>query len=121
MQGIMIRFDDISRIYIAPNVTDLRKGIDSYAAIVQNEFKQDPFSDAMYIFCNRTHDKLKILYWDGTGFWLLYKRLESGHFKWQKAEDGKAIEITKRQLAWLLDGLKIEQKTSIRAVQYQYM
>ena len=42
MQGIMIRFDDISRIYIAPNVTDLRKGIDSYAAIVQNEFKQDP-------------------------------------------------------------------------------
>lgn len=86
----MIRFDDISHIYIAPNVTDLRKGIDSYAAIVQNEFKQDPFSDAMYIFCNRTHDKLKILYWDGTGF-------------------------------WLLDGLKIEQKTSIRAVQYQYM
>lgn len=65
-------------------------------------------------------DKLKCLYWDGTGFWLLYKRLDKGHFKWKKDDDG-ALLITQQQLQWLLQGLKIEQKTAFEATCPKYL
>lgn len=110
----MIRFEDIDGIYICTGPTDLRKGIDGYASIVQSEFELSPFDNNLYIFCNRQHNKLKCLYWDGTGFWLLYKRLEKGHFKWKNTEDNKAVEITSQQLNWLLEGLKMEQKTAFK-------
>lgn len=109
----MIGFNDINKIYMAQGYTDLRKGIDGYASIVQDHFKLNPFEDALYIFCNRQRDKLKCLYWDGTGFWLLYKRLEKGHFKWKKDDTG-ALLLTQQQLQWLMDGLKIEQKTAFK-------
>lgn len=100
--------------------TDLRKVIDGYASIVQDHFKLSPFEDALYIFCNRQRDKLKCLYWDGTGFWLLYKRLEKGHFKWKKDDTG-ALLLTQQQLQWLLDGLKIEQKTAFKKEHPKYV
>lgn len=80
MFGIMISFDDIPEIYIVQNVTDLRKGIDGYASIVQNLYHIILFQDALFIFCNKHRNKIKYLYCDGNGFWLLYKRLEKGHF-----------------------------------------
>lgn len=110
----MISFKDIPKIYIAQGYTDLRKGIDGYAHIVQDQFHLSPFDDAMFIFCNRQRDKLKCLYWDGTGFWLLYKRLEKGHFKWGKAADEEAAIITQQQLQWLLDGLKMKQEKAFK-------
>lgn len=116
----MIGFHDISNIYMAQGYTDLRKGIDGYASIVQDHFKLSPFEDALYIFCNRQRDKLKCLYWDGTGFWLLYKRLEKGHFKWKKDDTG-ALLVTHQQLQWLLDGLKIEQKTAFKKEHPKYV
>lgn len=115
----MIRFDDISKIYLIEGSTDLRKGIDGYVNLIQYEFHLDPFSDCLYLFCNRSHNKLKILYWDGTGFWLLYKRLEKGHFKWIKKESG-TLSITHQQLNWLLEGLKIEQKSALKKQVYKY-
>lgn len=114
----MISFNSIPRIYIRSGVTDLRKGIDQLATIVQYEFEMSPFDDALYVFCNRAHNKLKILYWDGTGFWLLIKRLEKGTFKWKKEEEG-AVSITHQQLHWLLEGLKMEQKTAFKHLQYE--
>ena len=66
-------------------------------------------SNSLYIFYNRNRNKLKCLYYDETGFWLLYKRLESGTFKWSKSADEKLLEISE-QLKWLLEGLKTEQK-----------
>lgn len=116
----MIGFNNISKIYMAQGYTDLRKGIDGYASIVQDHFKLSPFEDALYIFCNRQRDKLKCLYWDGTGFWLLYKRLEKGHFKWKKDDTG-ALLVTHQQLQWLLDGLKIEQKTAFKMEHPKYV
>lgn len=80
----MIIFNEIKVIYLVQGYTDLRKGIDGFASIIQDRFKLNPFEDALYLFCNRQRDKLKCLYWDGTGFWLLYKRLEKGHFKWHE-------------------------------------
>ena len=79
-------FEKINHIYIQVEPCDLRKGIDGYAALVNSEFNMDSMdSNSLYIFCNRNHNKLKCLYYDGTGFWLLYKRLESGTFKWSKS------------------------------------
>lgn len=103
-------FEKISHIYIQVEPCDLRKGIDGYAALVNSEFNMDPMdSNSLYIFCNRNHNKLKCLYYDGTGFCLLYKRLESGTFKWSKSADEKFLEISEQQLKWLLEGLKMEQ------------
>lgn len=114
----MIRFDHIPKIYIITSFTDLRKGIDGYAHIVQDNFQLSPFQDALFIFCNRHRNKIKCLYWDKSGFWLWYKRLEEGHFKWIKTEPMQVIEIDQKQLRWLLDGLKIEQKTAFKELDY---
>lgn len=84
----MIRFDDAPAINLVCGVTDLCKGIDAYAHIIQDRFRLDPFKDALFHFYNRNRDKLKCLYWDGTGFWLSYKRLEKGHFKGYIKMDG---------------------------------
>ena len=116
----MICFDDIPKIYLVSGSTDLRKGIDGYAHIVQNHFHLDPFQDVLFIFCNRHHNKLKCLYWDGTGFWLLFKRLEKGNFKWIN-NSNEPIVITHQQLKWLLEGLKIEQKSAFKKAEKKYV
>lgn len=116
----MIRFDEISAIYIRTGATDLRKGIDGYAALVEEEFEGTPFQDALFIFCNRPRDKIKCLYWDGTGFWLLYKRLDKGRFKWKTDAGGGMVSITHQQMRWLLEGLKMEQKKAFENVYPDY-
>jgi len=104
-------------VYLACGSTDLRKSIDGLAAIVMYSFKLDPFSNSLFVFCNKDRDKLKILYWDHNGFWLFYRRLEKGRFKWPKhAGDHATQSISRRQLQWLLDGLKLEQHQAHEAV-----
>lgn len=115
----MIRFDDIPEVYIVKGVTDLRKGIDTYTSIIQELYQTSPFQDALFIVCNRHRNKIKCLYWDGNGFWLLYKRLEKGYFQFPVREDGMTT-ITKQQLRWLLEGLKIEQKKAFETKIYKY-
>lgn len=88
-------FDKISHIYIQVEPCYLRKGINRYAALVRSEFYMDSMdNNSLYVFCNRNHNKLKCLYYDGTDFWLLYKQLESGTFKWVKPADRKSVEIS---------------------------
>lgn len=116
----MIIPDDV-KMYVVTGVTDLRKGIDGYAAIVQDQLHLNPFDHTMYIFCNKEHNKIKILYWDSTGFWLLYHRLEKGHFKWKKDSETGSIQISRQQFEWLRQGLKIEQKTSVQEVHPKYI
>ncbi|GMA58177.1 hypothetical protein GCM10025858_26800 [Alicyclobacillus sacchari] len=67
-------------MYLACGSTDMRKSIDGLAALVQESFHLDPFSPALFAFCNRERDKLKLLYWEHNGFWLYYRRLERGRF-----------------------------------------
>lgn len=105
----MIRFAK-KRVYLACGHTDMRKSINGLAAIVEGSFKLDPFGEALFVFCNRTRDRLKILEWDGDGFWLYFKRLEKGHFRWPSAEDGQTMTLTAEELAILLGGAKIELK-----------
>jgi transposase len=114
----VISFDSIPAIYLAQGVTDLRKGIDQLSAAVQNTLDISPFEDALFIFCNKSRDKIKILYWDKTGFWLLNKRLEEGKFQWDRKASG-ALSITHQQLRWLLEGLSIHQKKAHKTLYYE--
>lgn len=114
----MISFDSVDSIYVAQGPTDLRKGIDQLASMVQGVFELDPFDDALYLFCNRTRNKLKILYWDGSGFWLLNKRLDEGKFQWDRRGEG-CVSISHQQLRWLLEGLSMTQAKAFKKKHYQ--
>ena len=96
-------------VYLACGSTDMRKSIDGLAALVAEQFQLDLFSHSLFVFCNRQRDKLKILYWDHNGFWLYYRRLERGHFRWPGAGTQQTLSITCRELGWMLDGLALQQ------------
>ena len=98
-------------IYMAVGATDLRKGIDGYAQIVQSACHRNPMDSSLYIFCNRNHNKIKCLYWDGSGFWLLYKHLEKDTSNGKSLRRESLPDIGKT--AELAAGrLKVDQKTS---------
>ncbi len=73
-------FTGADKVYIACGYTDLRRGIDGLSSMVQEAFVLDPFTNTLFLFCGRRRDRIKALYWEGNGFVLLYKRLESGSF-----------------------------------------
>lgn len=104
------------QVYIAVGYTDMRRSIDGLASIVQQVFKLDPCSRSLFLFCGKRSDRIKGLFWEGDGFILLYKRLESGgRFQWPRRES-EAQMITFRQLRWLLEGLSIDQPKAIETV-----
>jgi len=92
----------------------MRKSIDGLAAICSYVLKQNPMSQHLFVFCSKDQTRIKVLYWDRNGFWLFYKRLEKGRFRWPVG--GAALSISRRQLGWLLEGLTIEQKQAHRPV-----
>lgn len=113
----MLRMTPSCDVYLAPGATDLRNNIDGLALMVKNQFRLDPFSKSLFVFCNRKRDKLKILFWDKNGFWLYYRRLEEGNFNWPQPEPGKRmIAVTEQQLSWILDGLTMCEKKAHREV-----
>ena len=77
----------VDHVFLACGFTDMRKSIDGLASIVQQNFQLDPFSNALFIFCGRRHDRLKALLWRGDGFLLLYKRLNNGRFRWPQKQE----------------------------------
>ena len=101
------------QVYLVTGYTDLRRGIDGLATIVQAQLELDPFSKALFLFCGRRCDRIKGLLWEGDGFLLLYKRLDNGRFQWPRSEN-EALLLTSQQIRWLLEGLKIEQPKAIR-------
>lgn len=100
-------------IYIACGYTDMRKSIDGLAALVQERFQMDPFAPALYLFCGKRCDRIKALLWEGDGFVLLYKRLESGSFQWPRSEE-ELRPVTWQQFRWLMEGLSPEQEKAIK-------
>jgi len=106
----------VEQVYLACGPTDLRKSIDGLSAMVQQTFSLDPFAPVLFVFCNRQRDKLKILFWEHNGFWLIYRRLERGRFAWPKTSEGLTCAISRRQLQWLLSGLSLEQRKAHPAV-----
>ena len=97
-------------VYLACGKTDMRKNINGLAAIVEASFHLDPFDDALFVFCNRSRDRLKILQWDGDGFWLYFKRLEKGRFRWPEPGEEATMILTGEELNILLGGSRVELK-----------
>lgn len=108
-------FSGADKVYIACGYTDLRRGIDGLANIVQQQFELDPFTNTLFLFCGRRRDRIKGLYWEGDGFILLYKRLEQGAYQWPRNEVEVKM-LTRQQYRWLMEGLKIEQPQAHKAV-----
>jgi transposase len=105
----MLRLDD-KPVYLACGATDMRKSINGLAAIVQSNFALDPCSNALFVFCNRSRDRIKILEWDGDGFWLYFKRLEKGHFKWATVGEEPTLTLNREELYTLLGSPRVIQK-----------
>lgn len=97
-------------VYLACGKTDMRKSINGLAAIVEGQFHLDPFDAAVFVFCNRNRDRLKILEWDGDGFWLYFKRLEKGRFRWPDENGDATMTLTAEELSILLGGARVELK-----------
>lgn len=106
----------IDRIYIAYGVTDFRMQINSLCNIVKNTFKMNPYNKSAYIFCNKRRNSIRVLCYDKNGFILAQKTLlDTDKMKFQWPRNSKEMKsITKKQLEWLLSGLKIEQKNSFK-------
>jgi len=95
-----------TRIFVAKGPTDMRKGFYGLQGLVTGVLEQDPLSGHMFLFVNRRGDKLKILYWDGDGFAIWYRRLEQGTFQMPTiADDQKSVEIRCDELTMLLRGV----------------
>lgn len=92
------------RVLLATKPVDFRKGVDGLAAVVQEQLGKDPFSGVIYVFRSRRADRIKLVFWDGTGVVLLAKRLEQGRFAWPGIADG-AMRLSGAQLGALLEGL----------------
>ncbi|NLN48742.1 MAG: IS66 family insertion sequence element accessory protein TnpB [Clostridiales bacterium] len=88
----------------------MRKSINGLMTLVKESFSLDPFAEALYVFCNRKRDRIKILEWDGDGFWLYFKRLERGHFRWLSKEETDTIILESEELSFLIEGAKLEKK-----------
>jgi len=97
-------------VYLSCGHTDMRKSINGLTAIVQSSFNLDPFTGAVFVFCNRNRDRVKLLEWDADGFWLYFKRLEKGHFRWPQPGEEPTMVLTGEELNVLLGGVRVELK-----------
>lgn len=100
----MIGLPSGTQVWLVAGVTDMRKGFDGLSSVVQGALETNPYSGQLFVFRGRRGDRIKVLWWDGQGLCLFYKRLESGRFVWPQAQDGK-IHLTPAQLSMLLEGI----------------
>lgn len=105
----MLSFSGSLKVFVAIEACDLRKGFNGLHGLVTGRLGQDLRSGALFVFSNRRHTRLKILCWDGTGLWLLTKRLEKGTFSWPKAidPDKTTLRLNPQALAMLTDGVDL--------------
>lgn len=101
--------NDGPAVYLCRDPIDFRKGINGLAILVEQLLMQNPFSEQLFVFCNRRRDRIKILYWERSGFCLWQKRLEQARFHWPRKERDDVITLTPQQLNWLLDGYDISR------------
>ena len=103
----MKMFVDPGAIYLHRDAVDFRKSINGLMVIVEQEMQLSPFAPALFVFCNRNRDRLKVLYWDQTGFCLWYKRLEKEKFKWPRRYSASTMALSEVQWDWLLSGYDV--------------
>jgi transposase len=93
------------RVLVATKPVDFRKGMNGLAALVQEQLKADPFSGTIWCFRSKRADRVKLIFWDGTGLCLFSKRLEDGKFCWPRIQDG-VMRLSAAQLGALLEGME---------------
>ena len=105
----MLSFAGSFKVFVALEPVDLRKSFSGLEGLVSERLGEDLRQGALFVFTNRRHSRLKILYWDGTGLWLLIKRLEQGTFSWPKSVEGGRVKLklTPEALAMLTDGIDL--------------
>jgi transposase len=101
------------RVMMATRPVDFRKGAEGLAALVREQMQADPFSGAVYLFRAKRADRVKLVFWDGTGICLFAKRLEDGAFRWPNVQDG-VMHLTAAQLSALLEGLDWRRIHTVR-------
>ncbi len=105
----MLAFPAAIRIYVAVQPVDMRKSFNGLWSAVGEQLQDDPKSGAVFCFLNRERTRLKLLYWDGTGVWVLAKRLEHGRFSWPAPTDGRRkITLAPEALALLVGGVELK-------------
>ena len=114
----MRMFIEVPAVYLHREPVDFRQSINGLSAIVEGAMGLAPFSGAVFVFCNRKRTRLKILYWDRSGFALWYKRLEESTFHWPRRWPETVIELCEEQLQWLLLGYDITRMTPHAEVKY---
>lgn len=105
------------RIFVAVQPVDMRRSFDGLAAIARDVLGQDPFSGHLFVLFGRSRDRVKILFWDRSGFWLHCKRLEAGRFALPKANENGTLELDGAQLALILEGLDLRDAKRRRRYQ----
>jgi transposase len=105
----MLSFTGGLKVFVALEPCDLRKSFNGLYALVSERLGEDPRQGALFVFSNRRHTRLKILYWDGTGLWVLVKRLEQGTFAWPKSSQaaGAKLKLAPEALVMLTDGIDL--------------
>lgn len=106
-------------VYLHRDAIDFRIGINGLATLVEQSMQLDPFGRAVYAFCNRRRDRIKLLLYERSGFWMLMKRLEEDRFVWPRQQQA-VIELTSEQLHWLLQGIDIEAVRPHPSRHYRY-
>lgn len=98
-----------TKIYLAVEAVDMRKGFEGLYGLVRDPLGQDPLSGHLFLFSNRTRTRLKALVWDGSGLWVCAKRLEKGRFRWPTAEGVRSVTMRPEELAMLVNGLDLSE------------
>lgn len=111
--------DELPAVYLCREPVDFRKGINGLAILVEQQLALFPFSEHLYIFTNRRRDKVKILYWERSGFCLWQKRLEKERFKWPRHLLGDVITLNGQQLNWLLAGYDLRVMQPHKTLKYK--
>jgi transposase len=104
----MFAFPGSWKIYLAVEPVDMRKHFDGLWAEAEQHLGEDPKQGALFVFANRARDRLKLLYWDGSGVWVMAKRLERGRFTWPIGSDRKKLSLTTEALTMLVSGIDLK-------------
>ena len=104
----MLGLGAATRIYVATGATDMRLGYDGLYGLVRDRLACDPLSGHLYLFANARRDRLKVLFFDGSGLWVCSKRMEGGRLSWPESDaSGDKVQLTREQFALLLDGIDL--------------
>lgn len=106
----MLNLSAATRVFVATQPIDLRGGFNRLFALSQTVLQQDPLSGHWFVFSNRHRNRLKILFWDGSGLWVCAKRLEKGRFSWPSQAEQTCARLRGEELIALLSGLEVRQK-----------